>query len=185
MTNVTFITGNQRKADFMSKFLNHPVDHKKLDLDEIQSLDVREVIEHKVRQAYEVLKDPVLVEDIGLYFNAMGRLPGVFIRWFLEEIGNDGLCRLLDPYDNRSAVAKVSYAYYDGSLLKIFEGEVTGRISDTPRGDDSFGWNCVFIPDGSNKTYAEMDGEETEKFSLRTTTVYPKIKEFLSKLDNK
>ena len=183
--NVIFITGNQRKADFMAKYLNYPIDHRKLDLDEIQSLDVHVVIEHKVRQAYKVVKNPVLVEDIGLYFNAMGRLPGVLIRWFLEEIGNDGLCRLLDVYDDRSAVAKVCYAYYDGSLLKIFDGEVAGRISDTPKGDDGFGWNCVFIPDGSNKTYAEMDGEETDKFSLRTTTVYPTIKEFLSELDKK
>lgn len=182
MTSVTFITGNAKKAEFMSKFLGYPVDHRKIELDEIQSLDVLEVIEHKAKQAYDKVKTPVLVEDIGLYFNAMGRLPGVFIRWFLEEIGNEGMCHLLDAYDDRSAVAKVCTAYYNGLLLKIFTGEVNGHISDKPHGDDGFGWNCIFVPSGADKTYAEMDGEETEKFSLRTRTVYPQIKKFLTEL---
>jgi non-canonical purine NTP pyrophosphatase (RdgB/HAM1 family) len=181
--NVTFITGNEHKANFMAKFLNYPVKRQKIELDEIQSLDVLEVIDHKVKQAYEIVKSPVLVEDVGLYFNAMGRLPGVFTRWFLEEIGNEGMCRVLNAYSDRSAVAKVCLAYYDGSLLKIFEGEVRGHISDKPYGDDRFGWNCIFIPTGADKTYGQMDGEETERFSLRTTTVYPQIKKFLLSLD--
>ena len=61
MKDLTFITGNQNKADFLAKHLGVPVAHHKLDLDEIQSLDPRVVVEHKVRQAYEVLNKPVLV----------------------------------------------------------------------------------------------------------------------------
>ena len=53
MTNVTFITGNQSKADYLSKYLGHPVDHVKIDLDEIQSLDLKKIVEHKLKQAYE------------------------------------------------------------------------------------------------------------------------------------
>ena len=49
MTNITFITGNQNKADYLAKYLGHSVDHVKLDLDEIQSLDLKEIVEHKVR----------------------------------------------------------------------------------------------------------------------------------------
>jgi non-canonical purine NTP pyrophosphatase (RdgB/HAM1 family) len=110
-------------------------------------------------------------------------LPGVFIKWFLSEVGNDGMCKILDIYNDRSAVAKVCYAYHDGALLKVFEGEVHGHIPDKPYGDDGFGWNCIFIPNGAAKTYAQMNGEETEKYSLRTTTVYPELKEFLASLD--
>jgi len=52
-SNVTFITGNQSKADYLSKFIGHQIDHIKLNLDEIQSTNLKEIAEHKVRQADE------------------------------------------------------------------------------------------------------------------------------------
>lgn len=182
MTDVTFITGNQGKADFLAKFLHYPVAHQKLELDEIQSLDLREITEHKAKQAYKVLQKPVLVEDTALDFVALGRLPGTFIKWFLEEIGNEGMCKMLNAYDNRSAVARVCFAYYDGAQLEFFVGKLKGKIAEIPRGNNSFGWDAIFIPDGSIKTNAEMTDEEMEQFSLRTTTVFPQIKNFLENL---
>jgi inosine triphosphate pyrophosphatase len=53
MQTITFITGNQKKADNLSRLIGMSVEHIKLDLDEIQSLDLREVVEHKARQAYD------------------------------------------------------------------------------------------------------------------------------------
>jgi XTP/dITP diphosphohydrolase len=76
---VTFITGNPKKAEFLAKFLGFPVEHKKLDLDELQSLDLEEITEHKARQAYETVGGPVLVEDVGVVIHSMGKLPGPFI----------------------------------------------------------------------------------------------------------
>lgn len=183
MANVTFITGNQGKADFLAKFLGIDVPHVKLDLDEIQSLNLREITEHKARQAYEKIKSPVLVEDVGLTFEALGRLPGPFIKWFLESLGIEGICKLLDGDGDRRAFGEVCYAYYDGQKVRFFEGRVDGTVSDKPRGNRLFGWDFIFIPDGSSKTYSEMNDDELEKFSLRTTTVYPEIKEFLSSID--
>ncbi len=183
MVSVTFITGNQGKADFLAKFLGLEIPHVKLDLDEIQSLDLREISEHKVRQAYEKIRKPVLVEDVGFTLEALGKLPGPFIKWFLESLGDEGVCRLLDGYESRRAFGQVCYAYYDGKKVKFFEGRVNGTVPSKPRGSRFFGWDFIFIPDGTNKTYSEMDDQELEKFSLRTTTVYPEIKKFLSSID--
>jgi inosine triphosphate pyrophosphatase len=180
---VTFITGNQKKAEFLAKYLDHPVDHQKLDLDEIQSLDPREITEHKVRQAYEIVNGPVLVEDISFVIKAIGNLPGPFIKWFIQEVGFEGICKLANSDPRRRAQTAVCYAYYDGNEIHFFEGRQTGTIPGHPKGDDGFGWNCVFIPSGQSKTIAEMNEQETEKYSLRTTTVYPQLKEFLSTLD--
>lgn len=72
---ITFITGNAKKAEYLEKYLGFPVAHEKLDLDEIQSLDLREIVEHKAKQAYEKIGSPVLVEDVSLEFTALGRLP--------------------------------------------------------------------------------------------------------------
>jgi non-canonical purine NTP pyrophosphatase (RdgB/HAM1 family) len=183
--NVTFITGNDKKAEFLAKFLGVEISHQKIDLDELQSLDLREITEHKARQAYEHIKNPVLVEDIAFTIYALGKLPGPFIKWFINEVGYEGLCRLADSDPDRKAKTAVCYAYFDGHEAHFFEGELEGSMPDHPRGSDGFGFNGVFIPAGQLKTNAEMTHEETEKYSLRTTTVYPKIKDFLLSLDKK
>lgn len=84
MANITFITGNQNKADYLAKYLGHAVDHVKLDLEEIQFLELKEIVEHKVRQVYEKIKKSVIVEDVVLEFEALGGLPGPFIKFRTE-----------------------------------------------------------------------------------------------------
>lgn len=167
MRNLTFITGNAAKAEQLSRHLEYPVAHKKLDLPEIQSLNLREIIEHKTREAHKQVGGLVLVEDTSLIFSALGRLPGPLIKWFLTELDNAGLCKLLDAYENRSAVAEVCFGLYDGKELKIFEGESRGTIAPVPRGGRGFGWDPIFIPEGRQKTWGEMDAEEQKDTSMR------------------
>ncbi len=166
-----FATGNQHKADYLAKWLGMPVVHKKVDTDELQSLDLRAVGEHKVRQAYSILKQPVLVEDVGLTFTAAGRLPGTLIKWFLEELGPGGLCTFANGLAHRKAVASICYALYDGHEVRFFEKSVRGQVPEAPRGDLGFGWNSVFQPDGSDKTYAEMTDDEIVPFSHRAMAI--------------
>ena len=86
MRSITFITGNQKKADYLARYLGFPIEHIKLDLEEIQSMELQEIVEHKVKQAYEKIKKPVIVEDASLEFTALGKLPGPFIKFFIEEM---------------------------------------------------------------------------------------------------
>lgn len=167
MKNITFITGNAAKAEQLGRHLDHPVAYKKLDLPEIQSLNLREIIQHKTREAFEQVGDTVLVEDTSLTFKALGKLPGPLIKWFLTELDNGGLCKILNSYEDRSALAEVCFGLYDGSDLKIFEGQAEGIIADTPRGERGFGWDPVFIPKGHEKTWGEMDIEEQKETSMR------------------
>jgi non-canonical purine NTP pyrophosphatase (RdgB/HAM1 family) len=172
-----FITGNQHKADQLQRWLGLPVVHRKVDLDEIQSLDLRTVVEHKVRQAYSIVQQPVLVEDVAATINAMGRLPGTFIKWFLEEIGNEGVCRLADTLPSRAATITICYGLYDGKKIHFFEHSVEGALPDKPRGE-AFGWNPIFVPKGATKTYAEMTPEEIEPVSMRAQAI-AKLRHFL------
>lgn len=164
---IVFITGNAAKAEQVSWHLEYPVSHHKLDLIEIQSLDLDKVVRHKAAEAYKQLNQPVLVEDTSLTFSALGKLPGPLIKWFLEELGNDGLCRLLNAYPNRSAIAQVSFGYHDGKLVKLFRGKVVGHIALSPRGNEGFGWDPIFIPQGHQKTWGEMSKEEQQETSMR------------------
>ena len=176
---ITFITGNEKKVEQFKRYCDIPVTHKKLNLDEIQSLDPDEIIGHKVREAYKIIGSPVLVEDVSLRFNALGKLPGPLIRWFLEELGNEGLCELANKFPDNSAVAEVHYALFDGDNLQTFVGRLSGHIPAKPRGNDSFGWNPIFVPDGSDKTLAEMDLEEHSNFSIRKIAL-EKLAEYLN-----
>ena len=167
MIDLTFITGNAAKAEQLGRHLDHPVSHKKLDLPEIQSLDLREIIEHKAKEAYKQIGGVVLVEDTSLTFKALGKLPGPLIKWFLTELDNDGLCKLLNGYDDRGALAECMFGLYDGKEINVFEGSAPGTIAATPRGERGFGWDPVFIPQGHSKTWGEMDPEEQKETSMR------------------
>jgi non-canonical purine NTP pyrophosphatase (RdgB/HAM1 family) len=177
MSNITFITGNQSKADYLAKYLNHPVSHHKLDLDELQSLDLKPIVEHKVRQAYAILGSPVIVEDVSLEFAGLGRLPGPFIKWFIEDLGLEKICRLVDG-QSRAATAKCVFGYYDGVTLELFEGSLSGRVSDHPAGAGGFGFDSILIPDGFDVTRAELN-EAEDHATYSTLKPFEKLRLFL------
>jgi inosine triphosphate pyrophosphatase len=179
MKDFVFVSGNQQKVEWLEEFLGEKVEHHKLDLIEIQSLDPQEVVGLKVREAYKKLSKAVLIDDVSLSFNALGRLPGTFIKYFLDEVGNKGICRLLDGYDDRSAVATVTYGYYDGHDFKAFATESKGEISQEPRGSFGHGWDPIFIPEGESKTHSEMNLEEYATVHPRNLAV-KKLAEFLN-----
>lgn len=180
MKSALFVTGNQHKADHLARLLGLPVEHVKLDLDEIQSADVKEVAAHKVKQAYELVKQPVFVEDVSLGFAALDGLPGPFVKFFLStHDGLEKLCRMLDGFESRQAYGECVYAYYDGEHLELIHGGIQGVIADHPRGDDGFGWDAIFCPEGyGGKTRAELS---TEDYAEVYKLIKPidKLKEFL------
>lgn len=164
---LTFITSNRAKAQQLGLHLGVELEHQAIELTEIQSLDLEEVVAHKAREAFEAVKRPVLVEDMAMVFNAFGRLPGPLVKWFFQEIGAEGLCRLLDGQKDRTGKAMVVFGYYDGNTLKTYSGEVNGIIADAPRGKSGFPSDTIFIPDGHDKTWSEMSAEEQADTSIR------------------
>lgn len=177
MKDVVFITGNEKKAKYFSELIGCLVDHQKVDLDEIQSLDLYEVVKHKLRQAYGQVGKPVLVEDVALEFKALGRLPGTFIKWFQEELSHEELCGLLNDKD-RTAVARCVFGYYDGKKETYFEGSLNGTIPEKPSGLGGFGWDPIFIPEGYTVTRAELSLEDDQK-TYQMIKPIAKIRKFL------
>lgn len=165
MNEVTLITGNKKKAEYFTKYIGVNIDHIDLDLDEIQSMSVAEVATHKVKQAYDIIKKPVLVEDVSLEFPALGNLPGPFVKFFLESLKLEEICNLLND-KSREAIARCVIGYYDGTDLKIFEGRINGTIAMTPSGERGFGWDHIFIPEGYTVTRSEMSEEDYAKTFL-------------------
>ena len=180
MINPTFITGNEHKANQLNDWLGIEIPHQKVDLDEIQSLDLHEVVEHKARQAYEVVEQPVLVEDVSLVFTAFSQLPGPLVKWFEKGSSLETMCHMLDGFDDRSAEAHTMYGLYDGTELHTFEGVMRGTIVTVPRGSSGFGFDSIFINDGQTLTRAELDEATYGSTSYRQEAL-AKLREYLQK----
>ena len=118
--------------------------------------------------AFEKVKKPVLVEDTSLCYNAYKGLPGPYIKWFLKKVGPEGLAKMVQPWEDKTAYAMCIIAYMSEDLKepKLFIGKTPGQIVE-PRGSRDFGWDPVFEPEGYKQTYAELDKETKNKISHR------------------
>ncbi len=177
---LTFITGNANKSKQLSHYLGIPLDHQKLDLIEIQSLDLVEIITHKAREAYAQIKRPVIVDDFSLVISAMGQLPGPFVKYFLSELGTKGICDIVAGLNDTSARGSVHIGYCDGGDPLLFSGSISGHISQAPRGECGFGCDPILIPEGYTQTRGEMDEADYDATSPRRIAL-ENLKRYLDK----
>jgi XTP/dITP diphosphohydrolase len=160
------VTTRAEKAE-EARRMGFAVEQRALDLPEPQALDPAEIVEAKARAAFERLGRPLLVEDSGLAIAAWGGFPGALVKWMETTVGPGGIARMLDAFSDRSATAVCVVAFFDGRNLLVARGEARGTIAAAPRGSAGFGWDCLFVPEGSSRTFAEMAPEEKDRLSHR------------------
>lgn len=111
-------------------------------------------------------------DDTGLEVGALGGEPGVFSARYAGE-GHDSeanmqkLLTKMRLIDNREAQFRTVVALKMGGETNLFEGIVTGVITHEKHGDEGFGYDPIFRPDGYDKCFAEMSGEEKNAISHR------------------
>ena len=165
--NLHFVTSNPNKFRELSELLECNLSRIELDLQEIQTTDLHELVKFKLRQAYEHVQAPVIVEDTSLYFEAWNELPGPLVKFFLKNIGISGMVRALEEFYNNSATVACCLGYTkDGKSVHFFEGKVKGNIVE-PRGSEDFGWDSIFLPAGYQRTFGEMSSLEKNQISPR------------------
>jgi inosine triphosphate pyrophosphatase len=165
-----FATSNTNKLRELSTLLEHELISVPLDLQEIQTTDLHELLKFKLQQAYEELHAPVIVEDTSLYFDAWNELPGPLIKWFLTGLGLEGIVQALSQFKDKSAQAVCCLAFTDdGKTMHFFEGKLKGLIVE-PRGSRNFGWDAIFQAAGQQQTFGEMSAEEKNRISPRGKT---------------
>lgn len=166
--NFKFVTGNSNKVREAGEILGLDLDSVQVEgLFEIQTPNLDEVVRHKAQQAYSILQCPVMVEDSGLVFHAWNGLPGALVKWFEETVGCQGLLKMVKDFEDRTATAICCFAIYDGTNMQVARGEVNGTLSDKIRGENGFGWDVIFVPEGYEKTYGEMTSQEKNAISHR------------------
>jgi len=177
--NLHFVTSNSNKFRELYELLESDLSRIELDLQEIQTTDLHELVKFKLRQAFEHVQAPVIVEDTSLYFEAWNELPGPLVKFFLKNIGLSGMVRALDEFSNNSASAACCLGFTkDGESMHLFEGKVKGTIVE-PRGSQHFGWDAIFLPAGYQLTFGEMTSQEKHQISPRGDAA-KKFKDFLT-----
>ena len=161
-----FITGNNNKFTEVSAIIPR-LERLNLAPDEIQSLDPKVVIEHKLAQAANIHSGAFIVEDTSVGFNCLGGLPGTLIKWFLDTIGPQGIADLVLRYNDHSATVLTTIGYRNmRGEIHYFLGHSTGQIV-APQGTSGFGFDPVFVADGQSRTSAELSAHEKNAISAR------------------
>lgn len=171
-----FLTGNKGKLSEARQILGNSIeiDNKKIDLPEIQSTSVQEVIEEKLNEAYKIVKQPVFCEDTGVYIKNMNNFPGALIKFYLESLG---LNKIAKQNAGSSVYAETIIGYHDGKNIHFFSGRITGTIPEKPKGK-GFGWDPIFVPKDYTKSFAQISAQEKNKISMRGKA-FTKFRKFL------
>lgn len=168
MKKLYFVTSNKDKVAEAQKILEVLIEIIDLNIDEIQSLDLKKVVKHKAEEAYRKVKKPVFVDDVSLEIRAWNGFPGPFIK-FIRQAGNnsfDLLLRMLSGEKDKTVRIVAGIGYHDGKKVNVVEGSIIGKIVPA-RGSNAWGFDPYVIPQGYIKTFGEMDENLKNKISHR------------------
>ncbi len=167
---INFITGNEHKVkEARGIFKKFGIALKDTDLGypEIQG-HLEDVARFGSKYAANKLKRPVIVEDAGLFIKALNWFPGTYSSYVQETLTNKGILKLMNNVEDRYAEFRSVIGYCTPkSEPEIFLGTVKGCISYKERGNYGFAYDPLFIPDGFNQTFGELEREEKNEFSHR------------------
>ena len=176
---IFFATGNVNKFNEAKSILGAygiAVGMLRLKGDEIQSDSLSEIAKKSAKGAYSSSHLPVIVEDAGLFIDALSGFPGPYAAYTYKTIHNDGVLKLMEGVGNRKARFESAIAYCDESLNEptVFDGISDGQITLLERrehGKSGFGFDPIFQPNGSCKSFAEMTIEEKNGYSHRAVAM--------------
>jgi len=176
---VFFATGNIHKFHEATSILTRidiAVAMLRVKDTEIQSDSLLEIAQTSARDIFKRYGLPVIVEDAGLFIDALKGFPGPYAAYAYKTICNKGLLKLMENVKNRKAQFQSAIVYCDSEAEApiVFKGEANGVITFAERsgsGKSGFGFDPIFKPDGSAKTFAEMTLEEKNVFSHRAKSI--------------
>lgn len=194
MNKLVFATHNSHKATEINNLVSDLYDIQDLGIiginEEIPEIgDTLEMnAKMKARYVFDKTGLNVFADDTGLEVDALNGKPGVFTARYAgpecdSAKNNKKLLAELDGETNRRAQFRTIICLIIGNNEYLFEGVVKGTIANKLAGNEGFGYDPVFIPDGYDKTFAEMPLSEKNKISHRSIAV-KKLVNFLQELSN-
>ena len=170
---IFFVTNNIHKFNEARRVLaqyNIAVAMLRVKPSEIQDDNIEKIAKSSAIEAYQKTKLPVIVEDAGLFIDALKGFPGPYSSYVYRTIGKEGILKLLEESENRKARFKSVVAFCGPDMdIRCFKGAVEGKISRAVRGESGFGFDPIFEPnDFSGRTFGELSIEEKNRVSHRS-----------------
>ncbi len=169
MRKIIFVTGNPHKVREAGDILSHvgiTVEQNDCGYPELQEDDLEAIALYGARWAADKLNCEVMVDDSGLFIEALGGFPGPYSAYVFDTLGNERILKLMDGEANRRAVFKCVIGYCRPcEEPSLFSGEVAGEISAGMRGCGGFGYDPIFEVGGA--TFGEMNEEKKNSLSHR------------------
>ena len=178
----------------MSKFGVKVVSRKEAGVPEFEIEEDGETFEeNSLKKAEAIMKATgklTVADDSGLMVDYLGGAPGVYSARFAgeecdDEKNNEKLLKHLEglPAEDRKAkfVSVITLMFPDGNTI-VARGECPGRIIETPTGENGFGYDPLFVPDGLSKTFAQLSDKEKNSISHRARAL-EKLEEILTERD--
>jgi len=173
---ISFITSNKGKFVEARAIIDELV-QKDLGYTEIQADTLEEVAAYGMREVMSRLDGPAMLEDAGLFIEALNGFPGVYSAYVQKTIGNEGILRLMDGVSNRRAYFKSVVVYAKPGLEpQMFQGILQGQIGYEARGSSGFGYDPIFYV--GERSLAEMELAEKNSLSHRAASMRA-LKEWL------
>jgi len=168
---IFFVTTNRGKFSEIARMIKergHEAENIVTSYPEIQADSLEAVVENGLQWLTERYESPILIDDSGLFVDALKGFPGVFSSYAFRTIGCDGILRLMNGVKDRAAHFECCLGFTrPGEKAKLFKGVAEGVISESMRGDKGFGFDPIFIPSEHNLTFAEMQVEMKNSLSHR------------------
>lgn len=166
---ITVVTGNPKKAEEIAAMMHlQDFASAKLDIPEIQSLDIQEIVLAKARAAFEKLQIPVLVEDTSFAIEGLKGFPGPFVKFWFDQVGWDfTVAHLVPEGPARRVTISSCVAYAAADQVFAVTHQEFGTL--VPKSDgEGWGFDYYFIPDGYEQTYAQLGFAKKNEISHRT-----------------
>jgi XTP/dITP diphosphohydrolase len=172
LTEFYFATGNDHKIEeARSVFSQHNIEIKKLEgyeKLEIQDPNLENIAKTALALIIPSTKKLVMVEDSGLFIHPLYGFPGPYSSFVFETLGIEGVLKLLDGAKSRKAEFRSSVSFgTDGKILATFSSVTEGTITTEPKGTSGFGFDPIFVPMWTSKTFAQMEIKEKNVYSHR------------------
>lgn len=167
------ITSNPGKvAEFQKAFADLGIEmvHDRIPYDEIQTADLEEVVRKGMEEIRSKGYTNFIIDDSGMFVDALGGFPGVYSAYVQKTVGNDGVLKLMENVENRKATFKCCIGCDVNGETIIVTGKCDGVILDEARGDGGFGYDPIFSPDGE-RSFAQLEASEKNKISHRGNAV--------------
>ncbi len=163
-----FITSNEgkfREVREMASKYGLEIEWLRMEYIEPQGNSLEEIARLSAEMLAEKVDGEFVIEDSGLFVEALKGFPGPYSSYVFKTIGNEGILKLMEGVEDRRAYFMAVVAYWDGKTVRTFTGRVDGEISREIRGTQGFGYDPIFLY--GDRTFAEMSTEEKNRFSHR------------------